>query len=124
VGLNIYRFRYMLPPLRSIHWLGSSLFDLRSFPEEARQIIGAELTLVQGGDLPTDWKPMRGVGAGVMEVRVHRPGEYRVLFVAKFAEAVYVLHAFGKKTRKTPDRELIVARRRYAEMLDLREQHV
>jgi phage-related protein len=47
-----------------------------------------------------------------------------VLFVAKFAEAVYVLHAFGKKTRKTPDRELIVARRRYAEMLDLREQDV
>ena len=124
MGLNIYRFRYMLPPLRPIHWLGSSLFDLRSFPEEARQIIGAELTLVQGGDLPTDWKPMRGVGAGVMEVRVHRPGEYRVLFVAKFAEAVYVLHAFGKKTRKTPDRELTVVRRRYAEMLDLREQDV
>ena len=114
----------MLSPLRPIHWLGSSLFDLRGFPEEARQIIGAELTLVQGGDLPTDWKPMRGVGAGVMGVRVHRPGEYRVLFVAKFAEAVYVLHAFGKKTRKTPDRELTVARRRYAEMLALREQDV
>ena len=65
---------------------------------------------------------MRGVGPGVMEVRVHQPGEYRVLFVAKFAEAVYVLHAFAKKTRKTPDRDLALARRRYAEMLALREQ--
>ena len=114
----------MFPPLRPIRWLGSSLFDLRGFPEEARQIIGAELTLVQSGELPTDWKPMRGIGAGVMEVRVHQPGEYRVLFVVKFAEAAYVLHAFGKKTRKTPDRDLTIARRRYAEMLALREQGV
>jgi phage-related protein len=53
---------------RPIHWLGSSLDDIRGMPEEARRDIGVELTLVQGGDLPTDWKPMRGIGPGVMEI--------------------------------------------------------
>ena len=80
-------------------------------PEAARRDIGVELTLVQGGDLPTDWKPIRGVGAGVMEIRVHRPGEFRVIYVAKFAEAVYVLHAFGKKSQKTPKADLDLAKR-------------
>ena len=59
--------------LRPIHWLGSSLDDIRAMPEAARRDIGVELTLVQGGDLPTDWKPICGVGAGVMEIRVHGP---------------------------------------------------
>ena len=89
-------------------------------PEDARRDIGVELTLVQGGDLPTDWKPIRGVGAGVMEIRVHRPGEFRVIYVAKFAEDVYVLHAFGKKSQKTPKADLDLAKRRYAQMLVLR----
>ena len=105
---------------RPIHWLGSSLDDIRAMPEAARRDIGVELTLVQGGDLPTDWKPIRGVGAGVMEIRVHQPGEFRVIYVAKFAEAVYVLHAFGKKSQKTPKTDLDLARRRYAQMLALR----
>ncbi len=106
--------------LRHIHWLGSSLDDIRAMPEDARRDIGVELTLVQGGELPTDWKPMRSVGAGVMEIRVHRPGEFRVMYVAKFAEAVYVLHAFGKKSQKTPKVDLDLAKRRYAQMLALR----
>ena len=89
-------------------------------PEDARRDISVELTLVQGGDLPTDWKPIRGAGAGVMEIRVHRPGEFRVIYVAKFAEAVYVLHAFGKKSQKTPRTDLDLAKRRYAQMLALR----
>ena len=55
-----------------------------------------------------------------MEIRVHRPGEFRVIYVAKFAEAVYVLHAFGKKSQKTPKTDLDLARRRYAQMLALR----
>ena len=106
--------------LRPIHWLGSSLHDIRAMPEGARRDIGVELTLVQGGDLPTDWKPIRGFGAGVMEIRVHQPGEFRVIYVAKFAEAVYVLHAFGKKSQKTPKTDLDLAKRRYAQMLALR----
>ncbi len=106
--------------LRPIHWLGSSLDDIRAMPDDARRDIGVELTLVQGGDLPTDWKPIRGVGAGAMEIRVHRPGEFRVIYVAKFAEAVYVLHALGKKSQKTPKADLDLAKRRYAQMLALR----
>lgn len=76
-----------------------------------------QLTLVQGGDLPTDWKPMRTVGPGVMEIRVHASGEFRVMYVAKFNEAVYVPHAFGKKSRKTLRADLDLARDRYAQML-------
>ena len=106
--------------LRPIHWLGSSLDDIRAMPEDARRDIGVELTLVQGGDLPTDWKPIRGVGAGVMEIRVHRPGEFRVIYVTKFAEAVYVLHAFSKKSQKTQKADLDLAKRPYAQMLALR----
>ncbi len=106
--------------LRPIHWLGSSIDDIRAMPEVARRDIGVALTLVQGGDLPTDWKPMRAIGAGVMEIRVHYPGEYRVVFVAKFAEAVYVLHAFGKKSQKTAKAEIELSKRRYAQLLVLR----
>jgi len=51
----------MLHALRRILWLGSSLNEVRRFPEEARKVIGAERTLVQGGDLPTDWKPVQGI---------------------------------------------------------------
>ena len=51
---------------------------------------------------------------------MHRPGEFRVIYVAKFAEAVYVLHAFGKKSQKTPKADLDLAKRRYAQMLALR----
>jgi phage-related protein len=63
---------------------------------------------------------MRGIGPGVMEIRVHRPGEFRVLYVAKFAEAVYVLHAFDKKSQKIAKSDLDLAQRRYAQMTAIR----
>jgi phage-related protein len=69
---------------------------------------------------PFDWKPMAVVGPGVREIRVHTALEHRVLYVAKFAEAVYVLHAFEKRTRKTPQREVGLARQRFHELLALR----
>lgn len=72
--------------------------------------------LVQAGKMPEDWKPMTSVGAGAIEIRIHKPGEYRVIYVAKFPEAVYVLHSFSKKTQKTQDKELDKARKAYAEM--------
>jgi phage-related protein len=72
--------------------------------------------LVQLGLEPSDWKPMQTVGAGVVEIRVHAKGEYRVLYVAKFAEGVYVLHAFAKKTQQTRQREIEIARRNFAEV--------
>ena len=98
-------------------WLGSSLEDLRAFPEDARRAAGYQLGRVQQGLLPTDWKPMATVGSGVVEIRVHTRVEHRVFYVAKFAEAVYVLHAFEKRTRQTPQPEIALAKKRFADLI-------
>ena len=103
-------------------WLGSSLDDLRAFPEEARRAAGYQLGRVQQSLLPTDWKPMTTVGAGVIEIRVHTRMEHRVFYVAKFEEAVYVLHAFEKRTRKTPQPEIALAQKRLADLMRRRIQ--
>lgn len=65
---------------------------------------------------------MRSVGPGVVEIRLHEQGEYRVLYVAKFAEAIYVLHAFPKKTRQTREADIEMARRNLAEVLGHRRK--
>ena len=93
--------------------MGSSLSDLKEFPAETRRAAGFELSFVQQGLEPSDWKPMNSVGAGVREIRVHVLGEWRVLYVAKFAAAIYVLHAFQKKTQKTRREDIELARARY-----------
>ena len=74
--------------------LGSALADLRAFPKDVRQEAGFALDRIQQELLPPDWKPMSDIGPGVNEIRVRAGGQYRVLYVAKLAEAVYVLHAF------------------------------
>jgi phage-related protein len=98
--------------MKPLRFVGSSLDDLRDFPAEARRVVGFELHAVQAGLDPSDWKPMPSVGAGVREVRVHVLGEWRVVYVAKLAEAVFVLHAFRKKTQKTSQKDLELARQR------------
>ena len=87
--------------MKPLKFIGSSLDDLRNFPEEARRAAGFELRAVQNGLDPIDWKPMQAIGAGVKEIRIHVLGEWRVIYVAKVHDAVYVLYAFQKKTRKT-----------------------
>ena len=67
-----------------------------------------------------DWKPMPSVGLGVQEIRIHTGTEHRVLYVAKFAEAVYILHAFEKRTRRTAKDDLDVARHRMQLLLNQR----
>lgn len=104
-------------------WVGSSLDDTRSFPIEARRIAGYQLFRVQRGLMPTDWKPLPAVGPGVSEVRIHVGTEYRLIFVARFAEAVYVLHAFQKKTRTTPTADIVLAKKRLARVVAGRHQH-
>jgi phage-related protein len=89
----------------------------RLFPQPARRRVGYELYIVQSGLEPSDWKPMSSVGAGVQEIRVHTGREHRVFYVAKFEEGTYVLHAFEKKTRKTPMADLELARSRMRELL-------
>jgi phage-related protein len=103
-------------------WVGSSLPDLRAFPEVARRVAGFELRRVQQGLQPTDWKPMARVGVGVEEIRVHTGQEHRVFYVAHFREAVYVLHAFEKRSRTTPATEIEVARIRLRDVLAARRR--
>lgn len=103
--------------MKPLRFLGNSLECLRQFPEDARHDVGYQLEQVQHGKQPTDFKPMPSVGKGVEELRVwDDSGTYRVLYVARFAEAVYVLHAFQKKSRTTSARDLEQARTRYAEL--------
>jgi phage-related protein len=87
--------------LKPLYFVGSALEDLRAFPRAPRRDAGYRLDRVQIGLEPSDWKPMLTVGHGVPEIRIHREGRYRVIYVAKIDDAVYVLHAFRKKTRKT-----------------------
>jgi phage-related protein len=105
-------------PDKTLVWLGSSRRDLRSFPEEAKRQAGFQLRRIQQGLDPNDWKPMTTIGAGVREIRVHAEGEYRVLYVATFVEATYVLHAFEKKTQRTRRQDITVARDRFRELLE------
>jgi phage-related protein len=100
-----------------VAWLGTALRDVRAFPAATRQDLGYQLYRVQQGLEPSDWKPMPVVGAGVFEVRIRTGGAFRVLYVTKFAEAIYVLHAFEKRSQKTGQAELDLARRRYAALV-------
>ena len=99
---------------KAIDWRGSSLDDLREFPETARKLAGYELRKLQRGEIPDDWRPFPEVGPGANEIHIDCPdGWSRVMYVTKFEEAVYVLHSFQKKTRKTNRGDVEIARRRY-----------
>jgi len=102
--------------VKLLKFAGSSLSDLREFPAEARRAAGFELWQVQCGLMPSDFKPLLGVGPGAYEIRVHVEGEWRVIYVAKFSDSIYVLHAFQKKTRKTRKEDLELAHRRYRQI--------
>lgn len=103
-------------------WLGSSLEDVRVFPPDARRIAGYQLRRVQRGLMPSDWKPMKTIGHGVTEIRIHTGAEYRILYLARFADAVYVLHAFEKRVRRTGRADLDLATHRLAALIQLRSR--
>lgn len=102
--------------MKPLEFVGSSQEDLRNFPAEARRAVGFELNSVQTGLMPSDWKPMKAIGSGVMEIRIHKEGEWRVIYAAKFEKAVYVLHAFEKKTQKARQADIELAQQRYKEI--------
>lgn len=102
--------------MKSLRFIGSSLDDMRDFPADARRQAGFELDAVQRGLDPSDWKPVTSVGTGVREIRIHVLGEWRVIYVAKLADAIYVLHAFHKKTQRTRHEDIELARRRYRQI--------
>jgi len=106
---------------KPLSWLGSSRDDLRAFPDDARQHIGHEIHRLQVGLWPTNCSPLKVVGAGVYEIRVSDDGRaFRTIFVAKFEEAIYILHAFEKKTQQTPRSEIELAKQRYKLMKEAR----
>lgn len=109
--------------MKPVHFVGSSREGMRVLPENARETAGHQLFKVQQGKEPDDWKPMHTVGAGVQEIRVsEESGTYRVLYVAKFEEAVYVLHVFEKRSQKTAKGDIQLAEGRYADLLKWRKE--
>jgi phage-related protein len=106
---------------KPINWIGSARNDVRDFPEEAKRKTGLQLRAIQRGEEPVDFKPMSTVGKGVQEIRIRTENAYRVFYVARFAEAIYVLHAFQKKTQKTTKQDIEIGQQRYQQMIEHRE---
>ncbi|MGE3869792.1 MAG: type II toxin-antitoxin system RelE/ParE family toxin [Pseudorhodoplanes sp.] len=103
--------------MKPLVFMGDALSRLRDFPVRARRDAGFQLDRVQRGLDPDDWKPMMSVGPSVREIRVREAsGAFRVIYVATFAEAIYVLHAFSKKTQRTSPRDLALAQSRFADL--------
>jgi phage-related protein len=104
--------------MKLLRFLGDSLKCVREFPEDARHDAGYQLEKLQRGEQPDDFKPMPSIGKGVEELRVgDGSGTYRVIYTARLANAVYVLHAFQKKTQATAKRDMDLARKRYTDLM-------
>ncbi len=98
-------------------FIGSALDDLRDFPISVRREAGYQLDQVQRNLDPDDWKPMPIIGQGVREIRIRdEAGAFRIIYVAKIASAVYVLHCFQKKTQKTSRLDINLAEKRYRDL--------
>ena len=107
---------------KEIRWIGSAYDDLLAFPRDLRKEAGFELGKVQAGLEPTDRKPFDDVGAGTKEIRLKdASGIYRVIYVAKFEEAIYVLHCFQKKSQVTSKRDKVIAEARYRAVVNARK---
>lgn len=104
--------------MKSVRFLGNSLKALRDFPEDARHDAGYQIDMVQRGEQPDDFKPMPNIGKGVEEIRVwDESGTYRVVYTARLADVVIVLHAFQKKTQATSKRDVDLAKERFTEFI-------
>ena len=104
--------------MKPVTFLGDSLDKVREFPAGARREAGFQIDRVQRGFDPDNWKPMKTIGTGVREIRIRdAAGAFRVIYIAAFAEAIYVLHAFNKTSRATSKRDLGLAEMRLKELL-------
>lgn len=108
--------------IKPVTWLGDSQEQVQGFSAGPRREVGFELWEVQQDKEPSDWKPMPSIGLGVNEIRARAGNAYRLIYVARFAEAVYVLHAFEKKSRKTSKPDLELARKRFRTLIQERRQ--
>ncbi|UJD76981.1 cytoplasmic protein [Photorhabdus luminescens] len=106
---------------KEIAWIGSSYEDLLAFPTDARKDAGYQLHRIQHGVDPEDWKPFSDIGSGVKEIWLRdSTGIYRIMYVAKFDEAIYVLHSFQKKTQQTNKHDKDIAKVRYNAVIQQR----
>ncbi len=104
--------------MKPVTFQGNSLDALKAFPQSARRMAGLQLDRVQRGLDPDNWKPMATVGAGVREIRVRDAASaFRVLYVAQFEHAVYVLHCFQKKSARTSRSDIEIGQQRYRELV-------
>jgi len=111
-----------LPPSdKPLRWVGNALEELRAFPDDPRRRAGRQLRRLQQGLAPDDWRTMASVGPGVAEIRIHYGAEYRVIYLAKFVDAIYVLHAFEKRSGRTRRLKLEIARKRLKTVLQSRD---
>ena len=108
---------------KQIRWVGSAYDDLLALPKDSRKQAGFQLGKVQAGLEPADWKPFDDVGAGTREIRIRdATGIYRVMYIAKFDEAIYVLHCFRKKTQVTSKQDRAIAAARYRAVVNARKE--
>lgn len=108
-------------PLKPVEFLGDSLDQLRGFPLSVRRDAGFQLDRVEHGLEHDDWKPMTSIGSGVKEIRIRdTSGAFRVIYLAKLEDAVYVLHCFQKKTQETRQQDIDIAKQRYKDLIGKR----
>jgi phage-related protein len=119
--LRIIKMDILRTAIKPVRFLGDSLKRLRAFPEGARHDVGYQIWRVQVGEPAEDFKPMPTIGPGVEEIRVRDvTGAYRVICTARFADAVYVLHVFQKKTRATSRADIEIAGQRFKVLMRAR----
>jgi phage-related protein len=105
--------------LKPIRWLGTTRDDIRGQRPAIRNDFGQQLFRVQMGLMPNNYKPISAVGPGSYEIRVrHADGIARLMYVAKFRDTIWVLHAFTKKSQRTPKTDIDLAKKRYREARD------
>ena len=102
--------------MQTVIFMASSRDDLRAFPEAARRLMGRQILRLQYGLEPDDWKPVKAVGVGVREVRVRAGGQFRAFYVTHVGNAIYILHAFQKKTQRTSPRDIALGQQRFRQI--------
>lgn len=114
------------PKKKDTKWVVDSLREeVKDWPADVREEMGGQLNKVEYGGQPDDFKPMQTIGMGVNEIRVtdEDNNKYRLIYIAKFEEAIYVLHVITKKkTQKTPQRDIEIATKRFAKLQEWRRE--
>jgi phage-related protein len=97
----------------TVVWEGDSREVLQSFPDDVRQNLGFQLWQLQQGDRPSDYRPLSSIGTGVFELRDQDARAwYRVIYLSRTNDVIYVLHCFEKKSREMPKRDFETAKQR------------